>query len=315
MESSQVTKGERGMKKSKKVVDRDMFQAANERLTSDLDTIVKNIESVEPITAMKEANSVIGRKGKYKALTPEESKKYYKTQRIISLKEIYLDDSEDFALGGRAGLRFGGDTMGGRNDRSKSSPGPDRSRVSDRQQANHERAMRDRSNQGNRNYSPIKQIAKQTAISTAKNLGTKKLMNVLGLSKFTNPLGIAMVLRGAYNQAKNPVLTEEDLTLGLMTDTQKDLIDKQVKMGKSINSFDPDATFKAAKIFDDKGSEGIFGIGKREAEPMTREEYDDYINKKNFASGGIAGMLGERPRYQTGGDVSFDASDASSLWI
>ena len=229
---------------------------------------------------------------------------------IQSLKDN-LDDPEDFALGGRAGLRFGGDTMGGKNDRSKSSPGPDRSRVSDRQQANHERAMRDRSNQGNRNYSPIKQIAKQTAISTAKNLGTKKLMNVLGLSKFTNPLGIAMVLRGAYNQAKNPVLTEEDLTLGLMTDTQKDLIDKQVKMGKAIDSFDPDATFKAAKIFDDKGSEGIFGIGKREAEPMTREEYNDYISQKGFAAGGIAGMLGERPRYQTGGDVAYDASDAS----
>ena len=66
-----------------------MFKAANERLMSDVDSIIKNIKSMEPITAMKEANSVIGRKGKYKNLTPEQSKKYYKTQKIISLKEIY----------------------------------------------------------------------------------------------------------------------------------------------------------------------------------------------------------------------------------
>jgi len=304
-----ITKGPRGMKKSKKVTDREMFKAANERLMSDVDSIIKNIKSMEPITAMKEANSVIGRKGKYKNLTPEQSKKILQdTEDHIFERDI---PEEDFASGGRAGLRFGGDTMGGRNDRSRSSPGPDRSRVSNRQQANHDRAMSDRSNQGNRDYSPIKQIAKQTAISTAKTLARDKLMNTLGLAKFSNPIGIAMVLRNAYKQAKNPVLTEEDMTLGLMTDTQKDVIDKQGKMGKAIGSFDPDATFKAAKIFDDKGSEGVFGIGKREAEPMTREEYNEYISGKGFASGGVAGLLGERPRYQTGGDVSFDASDAS----
>jgi hypothetical protein len=304
-----ITKGPRGMKKSKKVTDREMFKAANERLMSDVDSIIKNIKSMEPITAMKEANSVIGRKGKYKNLTPEQSKKILQdTEDHIFERDI---PEEDFASGGRAGLRFGGDTMGGRNDRSRSSPGPDRSRVSDRQQANHDRAMSDRSNQGNRDYSPIKQIAKQTAISTAKTLARDKLMNTLGLAKFSNPIGIAMVLRNAYKQAKNPVLTEEDMTLGLMTDTQKDVIDKQVKMGKAIGSFDPDATFKAAKIFDDKGSEGVFGIGKREAEPMTREEYNDYISQKGFAYGGVAGLLGERPKYQTGGDVAFDASDAS----
>jgi hypothetical protein len=35
------------------------------------------------------------------------------------------------ANGGRVGLRYGGDTMGGINDKSISSPGPDRSKVSD----------------------------------------------------------------------------------------------------------------------------------------------------------------------------------------
>ena len=44
MDSGQVSKGARGMKKSKKVQDREMFKAANERLTSDVDSrIVKNM--------------------------------------------------------------------------------------------------------------------------------------------------------------------------------------------------------------------------------------------------------------------------------
>jgi len=102
MESGQVTKGARGMDKSKKVQDREMFQAANERLTSDVDSIIKNIKSMEPITAMKEANSVIGRKGKYKNLTPEESKKILQdTEDHIFERDI---PEEDFASGGIAGM-------------------------------------------------------------------------------------------------------------------------------------------------------------------------------------------------------------------
>ena len=103
MESGQVTKGARGMNKSKKVQDREMFQAANQRLTSDVDTIVKNIKSMEPITAMKEANSVIGRKGKYKNLTPEQSKKILQdTEDHIFERDI--PETEDFASGGIAGM-------------------------------------------------------------------------------------------------------------------------------------------------------------------------------------------------------------------
>ena len=36
-------------------------------------------------------------------------------------------------------------------------------------------------------------------------------------------------------------------------------------------------------------------------------DYDDY----DYASGGLAGMLGERPKYQMGGDVAYDATDSS----
>jgi hypothetical protein len=103
MDSGQVSKGARGINKSKKVTDREMFQAANERLTSDVDTIVKNIKRLSPMDAMKEANLVIGRKGYYKNLSPEESKKILKdTEDHIFERDI--PETEDFAAGGVAGL-------------------------------------------------------------------------------------------------------------------------------------------------------------------------------------------------------------------
>src|SRR5210317_1082939 len=106
MDSGQVTKGT-VTKKSKKVTDREMFKAANERLTSDVDSIIKNIKSMEPITAMKEANSVIARKGKYKNLTPEQSKKILQDTEDHIFERDIPEDPEDFASGGRAGLKDG----------------------------------------------------------------------------------------------------------------------------------------------------------------------------------------------------------------
>jgi len=118
MDSGQVSKGARGMKKSKKVQDREMFQAANERLTSDVNSIIKNIKRLSPMDAMKEANLVIGRKGYYKNLTPEQSKKILKdTEDHIFERDI---PEEDFAKGGRAGF-FKGAVAGGENI----SPGTD----------------------------------------------------------------------------------------------------------------------------------------------------------------------------------------------
>ena len=67
------------------------------------DTIA-TIKSKPPIDAMKEANSVIGRKGKYKNLTPEESQKILKdTNDHIFERDIPIDP-EDMADGGVAGL-------------------------------------------------------------------------------------------------------------------------------------------------------------------------------------------------------------------
>ena len=48
----------------------------------------------------------------------------------------------------RDNFRKGGDTMGGKNDKSKSSPGPDSSKVSAQQQSNHQQAMAAAQNDG-----------------------------------------------------------------------------------------------------------------------------------------------------------------------
>jgi hypothetical protein len=103
-----ITKGARGMKKSKKVQDREMFQDANKRLKTDVNKIIADIKAMDPMDSMKEANSVIGRKGVYKNLTPEESKKILKdTEDHIFERDIPIDP-EDMATGGRAGFKGGG---------------------------------------------------------------------------------------------------------------------------------------------------------------------------------------------------------------
>ena len=113
MKSGQVTKGASGITKSKKIQDREMFQAANKRLMSDVDSIIKNIKSMEPITAMKEAISVIARKGKYRNLTSEQSKKILQdTEDHIFERDI--PETEDFAAGGIARTGFVGGGMGRR---------------------------------------------------------------------------------------------------------------------------------------------------------------------------------------------------------
>jgi hypothetical protein len=75
--------------------------------TSDADMIIKNIKSMEPMDAMKEANSVIGRKGKYKNLTEEQSKKILKDTEDHIFERDIPEDPEDFAIGGRVGLKGG----------------------------------------------------------------------------------------------------------------------------------------------------------------------------------------------------------------
>jgi hypothetical protein len=125
-------------KKSKKVTDRDMFRAANENYITDT---ISKIKSMDPIEAMKEANKVIKREGPYKNLNQQQAKKILEDTEDHIFERNVTD--EDFASGGRVGLRYGGDTMGGINDKSVSSPGPDRSKVSAQQERNHQAAVRE----------------------------------------------------------------------------------------------------------------------------------------------------------------------------
>ncbi len=112
MESGQVQKGTDNIKISEKITDREMFKNSNlnkEPISEKfIDYTIQNMNKMKPIDAMKEANSVIGRKGPYKDLTPEQSKKILQdTEDHIFERDIPIDP-EDMARGGRAGHYTGG---------------------------------------------------------------------------------------------------------------------------------------------------------------------------------------------------------------
>ena len=52
------------------------FQGMTPRVQQDVDGIIKNLKTMEPVDAMKEANLIIGRKGKYKNLSGDEPKEF-----------------------------------------------------------------------------------------------------------------------------------------------------------------------------------------------------------------------------------------------
>ena len=240
---------------------------------------------------------------------PGQSGLSYETRNkeaIQRLKDkMKKDPPEELAYGGVAGLlgertnyRKGGDTMGGKNDKSKTSSGPDRSRVSPQQQSNHQAAMNRANDSQQYDYSGPKQIAKQVAINTAKNVGGKKLAGVLGLSQYANPIGQFMAVKSLYDKFKNPSYDEEDMTLGIVSEQQQKEIDKAATMANAMNdtgkltSLEKTQIFNDVKPFDDKGSSGIFGIGATEASPMTQEEFNAYVKEKGYADGGRAGFAG-----------------------
>ena len=91
------------------------FTGWNPRVQQDIDGIIKNLKSMSPMDAMKEANLVIGRKGKYKNLSPDDSQRILKeTDDHIFQRDIQYDefgdpikpDPEDFASGGLARVKF-----------------------------------------------------------------------------------------------------------------------------------------------------------------------------------------------------------------
>ena len=109
MKSGDVTKGT-VTKKSKKASDRDMFRAANERFKkTDIDKIIKNINKLDPIEAMKEANKIIKRDSYYKGLSDKDAKRILtETEDHIFGRDVDKDPEDFFATGGRVGLMAGG---------------------------------------------------------------------------------------------------------------------------------------------------------------------------------------------------------------
>ena len=82
---------------------KDPFIGWNPRVQQDIDGIIKNLKSMEPMDAMKEANLVIGRKGKYKNLSSDEAQRILKDTDDHIFQRDIKPDPEDLASGGIAG--------------------------------------------------------------------------------------------------------------------------------------------------------------------------------------------------------------------
>ena len=103
-------KGEVFDMEGKKIKPGSKIMGGKEVKDSNVDAIIQDIKSLEPITAMKEANNIIARKGKYKNLTKAESKKILQeTEDHIFERDVKPSefDPEDMAQGGRAGFKSG----------------------------------------------------------------------------------------------------------------------------------------------------------------------------------------------------------------
>jgi hypothetical protein len=143
--------------------------------------------------------------------TPQDQNMLDKLNQMEEEEKIYSFPITA-ANGGRVGLRYGGDTMGGINDKSISSPGPDRSKVSEQQERSHQEAISRARDSQQYDYTVPKQIVKDIAINTGKNLAGQKIASALGIG--TGPIGVLIALKGLYDQTKNPVYSEEDVTYG-----------------------------------------------------------------------------------------------------
>ena len=79
------------------------FTGFTPRVQQDVDSIIKNLKSMEPMDAMKEANLVIGRKGNYKHLSNDEAQRILKDTDDHIFQRDIKPDPEDMASGGIAG--------------------------------------------------------------------------------------------------------------------------------------------------------------------------------------------------------------------
>jgi hypothetical protein len=189
-----------------------------------------------------------------------------------------------FASGGRVGLRYGGDTMGGINDKSVSSPGPDRSKVSAQQERSHQEAISRARDSQQYDYTVPKQIVKDIAINTGKNLAGQKIASVLGIG--TGPIGIMLALKGLYDQTRNPVYSEEDLTYGVPYQTGGRVGLKGG--GRTITLMD------GTKVYIPEGSTTSSGGLKDRIYSSSKGDLlrEDIVRLMSFESGGRVGLRG-----------------------
>jgi hypothetical protein len=189
-----------------------------------------------------------------------------------------------FASGGRVGLRYGGDTMGGINDKSISSPGPDRSKVSEQQELNNQEAISRARDSQQYDYTVPKQIVKDIAINTGKNLAGQKIASTLGIG--TPPIAILMALKGLYDQTKNPVYSEEDVTYGFPYQTGGRVGLKGG--GRTITLMD------GTKVYIPEGSTTSSGGLKDRIYSSSKGDLlrEDIVRLMSFESGGRVGLRG-----------------------
>jgi hypothetical protein len=99
-----------------KIADRKINEVKDvkQRIESGVATTIERILAMDPVDAMKEASAVIGRRGQYKNLSEQDAKKILQDtedhifERNIKPKETDMDfDDNDFAVGGRVGLKSG----------------------------------------------------------------------------------------------------------------------------------------------------------------------------------------------------------------
>jgi hypothetical protein len=189
-----------------------------------------------------------------------------------------------FASGGRVGLRYGGDTMGGINDKSVSSPGPDRSKVSAQQERSHQEAISRARDSQQYDYTVPKQIVKQIAINTGKNLAGQKIASALGIG--TGPIGILIALKGLYDQTKIQFTSEEDLTYGVPYQTGGRVGLKGG--GRTITLMD------GTKVYIPEGSTTSSGGLKDRIYSSSKGDLlrEDIVRLMSFESGGRVGLRG-----------------------
>jgi hypothetical protein len=189
-----------------------------------------------------------------------------------------------FASGGRVGLRYGGDTMGGINDKSISSPGPDRFKVSEQQELNNQEAISRARDSQQYDYTVPKQIVKDIAINTGKNLAGQKIASTLGIG--ATPIGILMALKGLYDQTQNPVYSEEDLTYGVPYQTGGRVGLKGG--GRTITLMD------GTKVYIPEGSTTSSGGLKDRIYSSSKGDLlrEDIVRLMSFESGGRVGLRG-----------------------